>query len=129
MREELHLAGRLFAPDLGQREGGAIFVHRRLNPLDEFGQVGVALVVDMVLIIERPRALGRMGDRRIVGQRRVVHREIERVEPEAVDPARLPKARDIEQRVLHLDVVRVELRLLLQEAVVVILLAPRVPGP
>jgi hypothetical protein len=46
---------------------------------------------------------------------------VERVEPEAVHPAIQPEPHDIEQGVLHRGVVDVELRLFLEELVIVIL--------
>src|SRR3546814_4380843 len=66
---------------------------------------------------------------RIVAEFGVVHREIDRIDAEAVDAAFEPEAHGAEQRVLHLRVVDVELRLRPQEIMQIILAAPRVPRP
>jgi hypothetical protein len=68
-------------------------------------------------------------DRRVVGQRRVVHREVDRVEAEAVDAALQPEAGGIDQRRLHLFIMHVEVGLRGQEVVQIILAPARVPGP
>ena len=59
----------------------------------------------------------------------VVHREVDRVEPEPVDSAVEPEASDSEHRVLNGRVVKVEIGLLGQEIVQIILSAPGVPCP
>jgi len=84
--------------------------------------------VDVGLEVERAGALaGRGGG--IVPELRVVHREIDGVEAEAVDAAVEPEAGDIEQGVLDLDIVQVQLGLLRQEIVQIVLAAAGVPGP
>ena len=42
-----------------------------------------------------------VGARRVVRQRRVVNREVDRIEAETVNAAIQPEPRDIEQSVLH----------------------------
>ena len=128
--EQLHLALGIVAAHLGDGELVAIGVDQRAHPLDKAGDVGMRLVVDFQLEIERPRArLAGVGRGRIVAQLRIVHREIDRVHAKAVDAAIKPEAQHVQQGCLHRRVVHVELRLLLQEIVHVILAAPRVPGP
>ena len=88
------------------------------------------LIVELQLKIERPRAraVGRGGGR-IIGERRIMHREVDRIEPEPVHTAIEPEPCGIEQFLLHRRMVAVELRLFLQEIVEVILLAARIPRP
>ena len=128
--EQLHLAVAILAADLGDGEASAIFVEQRADPLEERRNVGMALIVELELEIERPgpRAVGR-GRGRVIGQRGIVHCEVDRIEPEAVDAAIEPEARGVEQFLLHRRIVPVELRLFLEEIVEIILLPPRVPRP
>ena len=58
-----------------------------------------------------------------------MHREVDRVDAEAVDSAVEPEASDVQQRVLHRRIVDVEIGLLRQEVVHIILAASGVPGP
>ena len=87
------------------------------------------LVVQVELEIERPRALAPDRRRRVIAQFGVVHREVYRIDPKAVDAAIKPEACDVQQRILHGQIVQVEIWLLGQEIVEIILAAPRVPGP
>src|SRR3546814_18756067 len=74
------------------------------------------LVVDLLLEIERPGArLVRRRRRWIVAQFGVVHRKVDRVDAKPVNPALQPEAHDTQQRVLHVAVVDVELRLRAEE--------------
>ena len=125
-----HFRFGFLAADFGDSEDRIVFVGQRAHPLDETGDVGMRHVVDPALEIERARArpVGR-GRGRIVAQLRIVHREIERVDPEPVDPAVEPEARHREHRVLHCGIVHVELRLAAEEIVQIILPPTRVPGP
>src|SRR3546814_17238044 len=74
------------------------------------GDVGVRLVVEVLLIIERSRPRAIVDGRWIVAQGGVVHREVDRVEPEAVDSPVEPEARDVEQGVLHRRIGDIEIR-------------------
>ena len=127
--EGLHLALGVVAADLGHGEAAAIAVGQGADAFEEVGDLGLGLVVDLVLKVERPGPLaaGRQG--RIVPQQRVVHREIDGVEAEAVDAPVQPEARRVQQGVLHRRQMQVQLRLLRQEVVHVVLAAPGVPGP
>src|SRR3546814_19668613 len=74
----------LSAADLGDGEALAIAVAHRAQPGEEIGDLGLALVVEMALEIERPRAdMAVVGRGRIVAQRGVAHREVDRVASEA----------------------------------------------
>src|SRR3546814_14493927 len=85
----------LSAADLGDGEALAIAVAHRAQPGEEIGDLGLALVVEMALEIERPRAdMAVVGRGRIVAQRGVAHREVDRVESEAIDAAIEPEPRD-----------------------------------
>jgi hypothetical protein len=57
-----HLLRRLLAADLGEREGGALAVAQGAKPLEKGEDLGLRLVVEMVLEVERTRALLRLGD-------------------------------------------------------------------
>src|SRR3546814_7323175 len=59
----------------------------------------------------------------------LVHRKVDRVDAKPVNPALQPEAHDTQQRVLHVAVVDVELRLRAEEIMEIILAAPRVPRP
>src|SRR3546814_14134658 len=86
------------------------------------------LVVDLLLEIERPGArLVRRRRRWIVAQFGVVHRKVDRVDAKPVNPALQPEAHDTQQRVLHVAVVDVELRLRAEEIMEIILAEQRVP--
>ena len=88
------------------------------------------LVVEMVLEVERAGPLRRrVRDGWIVGQFRVVHREVDRVEAEAVDAPLQPEAGGGEQGLLNLGIVDVEVRLGAQEIVEIVLAAAGIPGP
>ncbi len=96
----------------------------------------LALVVEMVLAVvgvDRRRGLSRCavpaGSGGLSAQLLVVEVEVDGVEAEAVDAALEPEPRDVEQRVLHLAVVEVEVRLLGQEVVQVVLPARACPTP
>ncbi len=127
--ECLHFAQRMIAANLGQGKAAAIAVRHRSQPLEEFDDVGVRLVVQVQLKIEGPRTLAARRRRRIIAQLGVVHREVDRIDAEAVDAAAEPKACDVQQRILHGQVVDVEIRLIGQKIVEIILAAPAVPGP
>src|SRR4028119_933587 len=72
----------------------------------EGGEVGVGLVGRVMLELNRPGPPARArSDGRIVGEPLVVHREVDRIEAEAVDAAVEPEARGRERRFLHLWVV------------------------
>src|SRR3546814_9983178 len=58
-----------------------------------------------------------------------MHREVDRVDTEAIDAAVKPEAGNPQHGVLHLGVVHVHLRLAAQEIVQIILAAPCVPRP
>ena len=122
-------AERLIAADLGEREPVAIAVDHLPQPLEELHDVGMRLVVELLLEVERPRALSSAGRRRVIAQLGIVHRKVDRIEPEAVDTAVQPEARDLEHRILYLRIVKIEIGLLGQEIVQIILAAPRVPRP
>ena len=88
--------------DLGDGEARAIFVHHGAEPAEECRDARMRLVVEMVLEVEGAGAPAGAEHRgRIVAQLGVVHREVDRVEPEAVDAALEPESGDVEQRVLH----------------------------
>ena len=127
--EGLHLALGVVAADLGHGEAAAVAVGQGADPLQEVGDGRVRLVVHLVLEVERPGPLAARRQGRIVPEIRVVHREVDGVEAEAVDAAVQPEARHLQQGVLHRRIVHVQLRLLGQEVVHVVLAAPRVPGP
>src|SRR3546814_3078708 len=65
----------------------------------------------------------------IVAQGGVVHREVDRVEPEAVDSPVEPEARDVEQGVLHRRIVDIEIGLAAEKIVQIILPAAGVEAP
>src|SRR3546814_66963 len=111
-------------------EAVLIFVGQRADAFEEQRNVGMRLVVDLLLEIERPGArLVRRRRRWIVAQFGVVHRKVDRVDAKPVNPALQPEAHDTQQRVLHVAVVDVELRLRAEEIMEIILAAPRVPRP
>src|SRR3546814_4917929 len=111
----------LSAADLGDGEALAIAVAHRAQPGEEIGDLGLALVVEMALEIERPRAdMAVVGRGRIVAQRGVAHREVDRVELEAIDAAFAPEPSDLKQCLLHRRVAPVELRLCAPEIVQII---------
>ena len=66
-----------------------------------------------------------MRKRRVVAQLPVVDIVVDRIEPEAVDAALQPEPHRLQQRLLHLRIVEVEVRLRGQEIVQVVLLARR----
>ena len=99
------------------------------QPGQEAEDLGLGLVVFVPLEVERPGPLAGSQVRRIVGQGRVVHREIQRVAAEPVHAPIQPEPRGVQQRVLHLLQPRVQLRLRAEEIVHVVLAAPRIPGP
>ena len=59
----------------------------------------------------------------------VVKIVVHRVQPEPVDPAIQPESHRLQQPVLHVGIVKVEIRLAGQEVVQVVLPAPRIPFP
>src|SRR3546814_11816955 len=96
--EQLHLAHRIVAADLGDGEAARIFIGQRADAFEEQRDVGVRLVVDFLLEIERPGArLVRWRRGRIVAEFGVVHREIDRIDAEAVDTACEPDANGAER--------------------------------
>ena len=130
MGEGLHLALGILAADLGNGEDRAVTVHLAAKRADEAGDIAVALVVQLELEIERAGArFASVGGGRIVGQFRIMHHEIDRIDAEAVDPAVEPEFRHADQCGLHLRVVPIELRLLFEEIMHIILAAPCVPRP
>src|SRR3546814_20137309 len=70
-----------------------------------------------------------VGRGRIVAQRGVRQREVDRVESEAIDAAIEPEPRYIKLCLLHRRIAPVELRLCAREIVQIILPPPRVPAP
>ncbi len=90
----------------------------------------MGLVVDMVLQIERARdRAAACGPGRIVPEVRIEHREVDGVEPEAIDALVEPELGGGHQRVLDHAVMDVQLRLGREEIVHIVLLAAGVPGP
>ena len=87
------------------------------------------LIEDVLLIIERACALAAARRGRVIPQLGIVHREVDRVDPEAVDPAVEPEARNFEERILNRRIVEVQVRLLGEEIVQIILSAAGVPLP
>ena len=128
--EGLHLRIAVIPADFGDGKAIGIFVEHRTHLFQEQRNVRVALAVALDLEIIGARAdatILRCG--RIVAQLRVGHRMVDRIDAEAVDAAVEPEADNIQHSRLHLSIVQVDLRLLLQEIVHIILAAPRVPGP
>jgi len=119
----------VIAAYLGHRETVAIAVGYLPYPLEELHDVGMRLVVKVLLEVERPVPLTSASSGRIIAQLRVVHREVDRIDAETVDPSIQPEARDVQQRILHRWIMDVEIRLSRQEVVKIILAAPRIPRP
>ena len=95
--ESFHFDFGLGAANLGNGKCAAIFVGQRPQPFEKERDVGVRLVIDMQLKIERssaPRIGGRR--RRIVTQFGVVHGKIDGIDAEAIDPPIEPETSGIE---------------------------------
>ena len=99
---------------------------RARNSVEEAGQLGPVLVVEVDLAVVRAPAAeaARVGEQLLVLEERV-----EDVEPEAVDPALEPAADHRQHRLAHGRVAPVHVGLLGQERVHVELAADLVPGP
>ncbi len=105
--EVLHDVGR---PLVGLREQDAVRiagVDLRAQALEELVRLGQVLTVGAVALVEVR----------------------DRVETEAVEPEVQPEAQDLEHRLLDLDVVVVEVRLVREEAVPEVRVRVVVPGP
>ena len=129
LRELPHLLQGMLAADFGQGEALAVAVGDPPKPFQELHDVRMRLVVDMLLEVERPRALPAARRGRIVPKIRVVHREVDRVDAKPVDAPVQPEPSSAEQSVLHIAIVQIEVGLFFEEIVQVILAPPRVPGP
>ena len=103
--------------------------HALLQPAHEAQVVRPRAVVQMKLRVCRHAPRRAAGCRRVVAQLRVDHRQVDHVQPEAVDAAREPEVGHLEQCVLHLRQVDVEVRHLRVEVRQVVLLAHAVPLP
>ena len=126
----LHLLLGEVAAHLRHGEDRAIAVGEVADARDEIDHAGMRLAVTANLIVERPGAWPfPLGRGRIVAQFRVVHRMVERIEAKAVDAPVQPELHRAQQRILHRNIVNVELRLAGQELVHIILPPPRIPGP
>src|SRR3546814_17958348 len=80
-------------------------------------------------MIERSRPRAIVDGRWIVAQGGVVHREVDRVEPEAVASPVEPEARDVEQGVLPRRIVDIEIGLAAEKIVQIILPEAGVEAP
>ena len=109
---------------LGARFGVAEVGDDVLGPLIRLGEEHAVRVVRVDL---RAHALQiRVRGREVLAVRPVVLVEVRHgVEPEAVDAEVEPEAEDVEHRVLHVRVLVVEIRLVMEEAVPVVLAAHR----
>ena len=94
-------------------------------------RVVVVVILERVGIVRAEAAAGaqlrRLG--RVVAQLRVVVREVDRVQAEAVDAAIQPEPQVVDLRRAHLGIVEIEVGLRGQEIVQVVLPAPRLPFP
>ena len=125
----LHLDVGVVAADFGHGEAiRAVGIEQRPDPLEIDGDVWVRLVVLVELKVEGACPFSRRRGR-IIGQRRVVHAEIDGVETEAVDASVQPELRCLQHRILNRWVVKVKVWLGRQEVVQIVLPAARVPGP
>jgi len=130
LREGLHFPVIVRAADLCNGEAVGIGVEHGADLFQKQGKVRVALAIQFELEIEWPGAQAAIvGGWRIVAQFRIVHRMVDRVDAKAVDAPVQPEADDVEDRGLHVRVMQVQLRLFAQEAVHIILAAPRIPCP
>ena len=119
--------------DLTHRRCGAVLVQHRAEPFEEREVLGLVLGIEVQLVVIGVHA-GRdafvalvHGQGRVGPQFLVV--DVDRVEANAVHAPVQPEAGHIQQRVLHVHVVEVQVRLFDEEVVQVILLAPAVPLP
>ena len=80
--------------NLGQSEAVAVAVSHFAQPFEELRNIRMRLVVEMLLKIKGAGAFPTIGCWRIIAQFGIVHREVDRVDPKAVDAALEPEARD-----------------------------------
>ncbi len=113
----------------------AIAFQKRIEPFEKCQIFGLRLVVFMALMIvgvhcRRGIRLAMFRhERRIVPQLRIVEIEVDRVQPESVNPLLQPEFGHIQKRILNVAIVEIQIRLGGQEVVQVILFAPRIPLP
>ena len=126
---------RIVCPHFAHRGGVGVLIQQRTQPLQERQVLGLSLVVQVALPgvgidpIRLGNLLASVGLGRVVVQRLAVEVKIDGIQPEPVHPQIQPEAHVGQQRVLHLAVVEVQVRLAGQEVVQVILHSPRVPAP
>ena len=129
-RECFHFAVGIGAANFGDCEPICILVGKRANSANESRNVGVRLVVDFQLEIKRTGAHAVSGrGRGIILQFGIVHCKVDGIHTEAVDAAIHPEFGDSQQRLLHLRIVHIHLRLAAQKIVHIILPAPGIPCP
>ena len=99
-----------------------------LRPLVRLGEQQPVGVARVDLGADALEVLVRLGE--VLAVRPLALEEVRHgVEPEAVDAEVEPEAQDLEHRLLHLRVVEVEVRLVVEEAVPVVLAADLVERP
>ena len=129
-----HLQGMVVTHFAHQR-GVGVAVQQPAHALQERDVLRLGLVVDVFLPAVRvddaqPRVVLLVAaDGRVVLQRRVVEVVVHRIQPKAIHTQLQPETHVGQQRVLHLPVVKVQVRLAGQEIVQVILHPPGVPAP
>ena len=108
-----------------------ICVQQRADPFQPGDVFRARLGIDVVLHVigvDRGFVLD-PGQRTVRAELCVVEIVVHGIQPEAIDPPVQPEAHHLQQPVLHIGVVKVQIRLAGQEVVQIILPPPRVPFP
>ena len=85
------------------------------------------MILHLIRVARRPVAFGRAG--RVVAQFGVMGVEIHCIQPESINASLQPEPHHVQQRILHIPVVEIQIRLRVEEVMQVILPALRLPRP
>ena len=126
----MHFAVGFRPAYFGDCEAGRIFIGHGAHTFDKFQRFRLRHIMNMLLEIMRDaRRPFELRARRIVAQRLVMHGEIQRVQSEAVNTHIQPEPAGCKQRILHITIMQVQIRLAVEKIMQIILLAPCAPCP